>query len=228
LFYRVMKGLAEHFYLVMFDIIGMGASSRPEFTADNYIDTNSYMLRVIEEWRKYLQLTNFFLAGHSYGGYLCGLYASWKPEHVKKLLLLSPLGVKQRPENFDLSQVRFQQGRAPPKWFMPLAKALWGKITPFSVARKMSDKRVRNSLRSYIDRHQPIEDDEEKAAMEEYLFQILLRPPSTEFAIFNQVDPGLHAHLPLDHEDRLRNPDLPFPISFIYGKQDWMDSRGSR
>jgi pimeloyl-ACP methyl ester carboxylesterase len=153
LFYRVMKGLAEHFYLVMFDIIGMGASSRPEFTADNYIDTNSYMLRVIEEWRKYLQLTNFFLAGHSYGGYLCGLYASWKPEHIKKLLLLSPLGVKQRPENFDLSQVRFQQGRAPPKWFMPLAKALWGKITPFSVARKMSDKRVRNSLRSYIDRH---------------------------------------------------------------------------
>ena len=54
LFYRVMKGLAEHFYVIMFDIIGMGASSRPAFTSENYVDTNSYMLRVIEEWRNQL------------------------------------------------------------------------------------------------------------------------------------------------------------------------------
>ncbi|MFO0117935.1 MAG: alpha/beta fold hydrolase [bacterium] len=52
LFYRVMKGLAEHFYLVMFDIIGMGCSSRVRFTATNYVDANAFMLRVIEDWRK--------------------------------------------------------------------------------------------------------------------------------------------------------------------------------
>lgn len=80
----------------------------------------------------------------------------------------------------------------------------------------------------YIDRHQPITDPEEKAVMEEYLFQILLRPASTEFALFKQVDPGLHAHVPLDHPERLRSNELPFPVSFIYGSIDWMDSRGSR
>ncbi len=43
-----------------------------------------------------------------------------------------------------------------------------------------------------------------------------------------QHDPGLHAHEPLDHANQLRNPDIPFPISFVYGDKDWMDSRGSR
>jgi abhydrolase domain-containing protein 5 len=44
LFYKVMKRLTEHFYLVMFDIIGMGASSRPEFTCADHFDTNLYMM----------------------------------------------------------------------------------------------------------------------------------------------------------------------------------------
>ena len=29
LFYKAFKGLAEHFYVITFDLIGMGTSSRP-------------------------------------------------------------------------------------------------------------------------------------------------------------------------------------------------------
>lgn len=227
LFYRVVKDLAEHYYVVMFDIIGMGASSRPEFTCNTYEETNDFMLVRFESWRKEMDITQFILAGHSYGGYLSGLYAAWRPQHIKKLVLLSPLGVKQRPENFDVSQVRFNHGNPPPRWALYLSKKLWGKLTPFSVLRKLSEKRVRSLLQGYIRAQQPIEDPAEFATMEEYLFQILLRPASTEFALFKQVDPGLHAHVPLDHEDRLRNSDLPFPITFMYGDKDWMDPRGS-
>ena len=64
--------------------------------------------------------------------------------------------------------------------------------------------------------------------MEEYLFQIFVRPPSSEMALFMQFDSGLHAITPLDHPDVLRDSELPFPISFIFGDSDWMDSRGSR
>lgn len=116
----------------------------------------------------------------------------------------------------------------PPRWLRVLADWMWGKVTPFSIARKVSEKRLRNSLRSYIARHQPIEDPEEIAVMEEYLFQIFVRPCSTEMALFMQFDSGLHALVPLDHPDVLRDPELPFPVSFIYGDSDWMDSRGSR
>ena len=44
LFYKIMRGLAEHFYVIMFDIIGMGSSSRPQFNAQNYVEANQFML----------------------------------------------------------------------------------------------------------------------------------------------------------------------------------------
>lgn len=56
----------------------------------------------------------------------------------------------------------------------------------------------------------------------------LRRKASTSLALFDQFDFGLHAYAPLCSEDKLLNSDLNFPISFIYGETDWMDSRGSR
>ena len=78
------------------------------------------MLRAIEDWREYLGLTNFILVGHSYGGYLSGMYASWKPQHIKKLMLLSPVGVKQKPEGppHNLKNLRYAEGRPPPRWLI--------------------------------------------------------------------------------------------------------------
>ena len=39
--------------------------------------------------------------------------------------------------------------------------------------------------------------------MENYLFQIILREGTTEYALFRQFDHGLHAYRPLAGEDRL-------------------------
>ena len=47
-------------------------------------------------------------------------------------------------------------------------------------------------------------------------------------AMYQQFDTALHAHKPLVLPNKLGNPDFPFAISFIYGDEDWMDSRGSR
>lgn len=41
-----------------------------------------------------MNLTNFFLAGHSYGGYIVGNYALKYSHHIKKLLLISPVGIR--------------------------------------------------------------------------------------------------------------------------------------
>lgn len=37
-------------------------------------------------------LTNFVLAGHSLGGYIVGNYVLKYPQHVSKLIFLSPIG----------------------------------------------------------------------------------------------------------------------------------------
>lgn len=97
LFHKVMKPLTEYFHLILIDIIGMGASSRPDnFNARTFTPQESadYFVEYLETWRSFMQLTDFYLAGHSFGGYIVGLYASKYPENLKKVILLSPIGVR--------------------------------------------------------------------------------------------------------------------------------------
>lgn len=41
-----------------------------------------------------VELKDFYLIGHSFGGYVCGNYALKHHDKIKKLILLSPLGLK--------------------------------------------------------------------------------------------------------------------------------------
>lgn len=80
LFYKVMKGLSEHFYLIIIDLVGMGSSARPNWTCRNGVEADNYLMSAIETWRQNMDgLTNFFIAAHSYGGYIFGTYASLYP-----------------------------------------------------------------------------------------------------------------------------------------------------
>lgn len=172
-------------------------------------------------------LTDFYLCGHSYGGYLSGTYAARYPQHIKKLLLLSPLGLKTRPENFTLAKMKFSPG-AGTWWERALSNSLWGRINMFSLLKMKSTEGIKESLRSYVEGHLRVVDQLESKWLQEHMFQTMLRDNSTSFALFQQFDNGLHAHNPLASPEKLRNKDIPFPISIIYGDYDWMDSRGSR
>ena len=86
----------------------MGGSSRPISFSKNLktfsaMDVVDYFVDNFEEWRKALpkyykplrdkELTGFYILGHSLGGYLSCHYALRYPQHVKKLVLLSPVGL---------------------------------------------------------------------------------------------------------------------------------------
>lgn len=47
---------------------------------------------------------------------------------------------------------------------------------------------------------------------------------TTEVALLLAFDSSLFAYKPLGVPERLANSDVPFPISFIYGDKDWVDS----
>ena len=102
MFYKLFKGLTEHFCVICPDLIGMGASSRPDnykrrqFTPQDSID---YFIFFLEEWRKNLELREFYLVAHSMGGYFAGNYALKYPQYIKKLILLSPIGVRVPPSD---------------------------------------------------------------------------------------------------------------------------------
>ena len=97
LHFEIMKKLASSFCFVLIDLIGFGGSSRP----DNYDKDKStpqesldYFLGYIEQWRVVMgNITGFYLSGHSFGAYIAGRYTIKYPSYIKKLLLISPIGV---------------------------------------------------------------------------------------------------------------------------------------
>ena len=83
-------------------------------------------------------LINFILAGHSYGGYICGLYACKYESHVKKLLMLSAVGVGHRPEGLTNEKflMRFPAKNRPPSCFFRLGECIWNRHwSPFGCLR---------------------------------------------------------------------------------------------
>jgi len=101
LMYRLFKDLSRKFRVIAIDILGMGSSSRPPFDCQTPDEADKYCMEFLEKWRLAMKDLDFFvLVGHSYGGYLAGTYASLYPHFIKKLILLSPLGLKKKPEGF--------------------------------------------------------------------------------------------------------------------------------
>lgn len=81
MFWPIMKELSKDYHLIMFDILGMGSSSRPEFTIENAVDANDFFVSWMEKWRQSIGILNekFILCGHSFGGYISGHYAKRYP-----------------------------------------------------------------------------------------------------------------------------------------------------
>jgi esterase/lipase len=74
-------------------------SIRPQFKTktvqgSDIIDVaEQFFVESLEEWRKVHQLDKITLAGHSLGGYLSLAYAEKYPQHIDRLILLSPAGI---------------------------------------------------------------------------------------------------------------------------------------
>jgi pimeloyl-ACP methyl ester carboxylesterase len=57
----------------------MGGSSRPEFKVKSREEAETYLVEWFEAWRLKFRdggLTDFILAGHSFGGFIAGLYTT--------------------------------------------------------------------------------------------------------------------------------------------------------
>jgi cardiolipin-specific phospholipase len=221
IFYRILKELSEHFHVFLVDMLGMGRSSRPEWTADTLEEAEDFFVESIEAFRKAVKINRFILAGHSFGGYVAGCYSLKYPEHVIQLLLLSPVGIPEKPSGFNF----ISSLKSRPWAFRAIWKTiafLWVRnITPGSLLRKagpLSGKLIK----VYTDRKLITLPPEEKELIERYLEQINLLPGSGEYGLIHVLEPGAWARYPLCN----RLPQLNIPMAFIYGDRDWMPASG--
>ena len=88
-------------------MLGLGSSGRPPFALENSQDCIDYYLYSIEAWMKTVNYKSeeFFLMGHSLGGYISIMYSLRYPVSIKKLILCSPVGVPKCPEEKKVENI---------------------------------------------------------------------------------------------------------------------------
>ncbi|GIL68065.1 hypothetical protein Vafri_21379 [Volvox africanus] len=221
-YYRNFPSLAQRLRLFAVDWLGTGLSGRPPYRARTREQAEDFFLGSLAEWRRAagLERSKMILVGHSLGGYLAANYALRYPEHVQHLVLVCPAGVPKAPEDWerrwlgDKWSVRGQMFKV----FM------WGwekGFTPGGLIRALGpwgQNLVYKYVANRFSHHGEGLSQREIDAFKEYFYSIAALPGSGEYALRHLLAPGAWAHAPL--EERLH--ELRVPVTFIYGKHDWM------
>jgi len=76
IFYKFLpllqKRVGENRDIYCFDLLGMGASGRPDFNLDDPVETEEYFTKSVHSWVEAVGMsTPMVLLGHSFGGYVC-------------------------------------------------------------------------------------------------------------------------------------------------------------
>lgn len=221
IFYKILKRLSEKYYIIMVDLLGMGRSSRPHFAFTKLKDCENFFVACLENFCVQEKLTDFTIAGHSFGGYVASLYTLTYPQKVNLLILLSPIGVNEAPPGWDyLNYLKEKDWKF--RWVMKFVSFFWMKnVTPPSILRNagpFSEKLLRiysyEKLKSL---------GSEKKLMQDYLEQINLLPGSGDLALIYILNPGGMGINPLSQ----RLGPVQVPILFFYGDRDWVKSIGA-
>ena len=222
-FYRNLLGLSRYFdQIYSLDLLGWGLSSRPKFCLkdDSAETAEAFFVESLEAWRKEVGVEKMILAGHSMGGHMGVAYCEKYPQHVERLVLLSPAGVPEddTPEQErNASTVFSGVSRLVPKLFD------FG-TTPCSVLRTVPQGTGYGWVQNYIQGRLPaISNPEEQTALGDYLYHNATLPGSAEYALNKILTVFAMGKRPTVR----RIPLLKVPhVTFLYGSRDWMDSSG--
>lgn len=203
LYYNIYKDLADKFTIIGVDHIGMGASSRPENFNENMSPQNcvAYMLEYFEVWRQKFsqlvlgqELTNFYLMGHSFGGYLASQYANKYPQHVRHLLLLSPIGANGYdtiPFGADAATAHTEKENPCTSDFPITIR--WGlnlvwkqRISPYDVARVCGERFLKIVIDEYLETR--VLDPTERDIVAAFTFQIFMKKSQQEMSLLVLFD----------------------------------------
>jgi len=89
---RNLPELSTHYQLYLIDLPGFGAMRR--HSKHFRLEQAAVWL---DAWLQALGLETFYLVGHSMGGYVCMSLAVMHPEKVKRLVLVSSIGIPFEP-----------------------------------------------------------------------------------------------------------------------------------
>lgn len=98
--HHVLETLAQHFRVYAVDWLGWGRSARPPFEGEQAEEARAWWLTSLEHWRQAVGLNDFYLLGHSLGGWMAAEYALAYGQHLRQLILVNPAGLVDDPNLF--------------------------------------------------------------------------------------------------------------------------------
>ncbi|XP_078688082.1 (Lyso)-N-acylphosphatidylethanolamine lipase-like [Branchiostoma floridae x Branchiostoma belcheri] len=211
-----IDAFAKHRTVYAFDVLGFGQSSRPKF-GTNADAVEEEFVNSIEEWREGVGLEKFILLGHSFGGFLAASYSIKHPDRVKHLILADPWGFPERTE-----EAAEEQRAQIPVWMRAIGSILlrFNPLSPFRAAGPWGPRLIRKAR---PDLQAKFTDAFEDFTIIDYLYHCNAQPPSAETAFGHlQVPYGFARNAMLPRMSQLRED---VPITFIFGRESWMDSR---
>ena len=244
-FICILPYLIKRYNVFIPDTIGMGLSARPQIRFTSSLQCEEYFINIyhiiiksIFFKGKFNIKKNFYLCGHSLGGFFASRYSLRYPMGVKKLLLLSPAGIT----DFSIPGTSMNQKSSffinclfviCPSFFWPcklriqnvyrcccchnLIKKSYGKYE-----FKIDEKEIPRNL----DGTEFKVDTDKIASLLRDLTLLSLDYPDDiyECAYYLFGVPPPAAILPIERALELTNK---IPIIFVYGEKDWMESQGA-
>ncbi|XP_063973025.1 (Lyso)-N-acylphosphatidylethanolamine lipase isoform X1 [Diachasmimorpha longicaudata] len=197
------------------DLLGFGRSSRPNFSS-KADETETQLVRSVEEWRREMQLERFVLLGHSMGGFLAASYAIHYPDRVKHLILADPWGFPEKPAD---AHARYQV----PFW----VKAIAFMIQPLNplwavrVAGPFGQRLIETARPDIVRKFVPALKDDANVIFQ-YIHQCNTQTPSGESAFHAMMQGFGWAKNPIIN--RIDQMHEEVPITLIYGSRSWVDN----
>ena len=146
------------------------------------------------------------------------MYTLAYPQHVKKLLALSPVAYSCSIFDNDVRGVeevaaKYDEGlHCHPTWFVEAGKFIWrNKLSPFSVARLLGQRNAIEIFKGYVERkwcRSGVVAPEMVGTVCDYLYQIYMREGTTEYAPMVHMNATLQAYLPAGGPSHLGNKDV--------------------
>ncbi|KAI8320295.1 alpha/beta-hydrolase [Martensiomyces pterosporus] len=255
-YYRNYRELSEvdGWNIYSIDWLGMGRSSRPRYESGRakseearVAGAEAFFVESLEEWRKRVGIEKMMLCGHSFGGYMSALYALKYPEHVEKLVLISPIGIPEAPPDYEeqLRKARIPRNASANKQSSATsedagaakkepAKPSFQQNLLFKLALNLWERNfapqwlIRTAgpfghrlINRYVSRFTWLS-ERERGDLAAYTYHISALPGSSEYALGDILKPGAFARRPLVN----RLAGMAVPTVFMYGANDWVDYKG--
>lgn len=227
LYYKMLKDLSKKFHIYCFDFLGLALSSKPEVEFITTEETINFFLGSMEKWFDAIGLKEFYIGGHSLGGYIAVLYALFGQRKVKGMFLFSPAGMTKRTED----DIKFRERvdtfcflkKKLVKWYLNL----WDKNMSIQEIKVKKPKLFGKILARFVKNRMGVKNKDEAEALQNYFSVAFDLPHSAEKCLYTLFHPVGRGKTNFDIEEYVSNY-ITCRVMFFYGRLDWMTFKGAK